>query len=136
MTKCDVYLQKYRWSVTCFIGYEPEDAVFLCQQLASIGCSNDALREAFEHLTQGSDERGLTYSNVKDRRSIVAIGLSTTHADMVNTVSHELFHVVAHICEKDGIDMLSEEPCYIMGSLCEEFFIFIRTNNETVYDRH
>lgn len=122
MTKYDVYLQKYRWSVTCFIGYEPEDAVFLCQQLSSIGCSNDALREAFEHLTQGSDERGLTYSNVKDRRSIVAIGLSTTHADMVNTVSHELFHVVAHICEKDGIDMLSEEPCYIMGTLIESVF--------------
>lgn len=29
---------------------------------------------------------------------------------------------VAHICEQDGIDMLSEEPCYMMGSLCEKFF--------------
>ena len=24
------------------------------------------------------------------------------------------------ICEQDGINMLSEEPCYMMGSLCEE----------------
>lgn len=35
---------------------------------------------------------------------------------------HELLHVVAHICEQDGIDMMSEEPCYMMGSLCEKFF--------------
>lgn len=124
MTKCDVYLEKYKWSVTCFIGYEPEDAVFLCQQLASIGCKDGAIREAYEHLSQGSSERGLTYSNVEERRSIVAIGRSSSQADMVNTIGHELFHVVAHICGKDEIDMQSEEPCYIMGSLCEEFFIF------------
>lgn len=29
---------------------------------------------------------------------------------------------VAHICEQDGLDMMSEDPCYIMGSLCEQLF--------------
>lgn len=36
--------------------------------------------------------------------------------------AYEHLHVAAHICEQDGIDMMSEEPCYIMGSLCERFF--------------
>lgn len=41
---------------------------------------------------------------------------------IINTIGHELLHVVSHICEQDGIDMLGEEPCYMMGSLCEKFF--------------
>ena len=63
----------------------------------------------------------MTYSNVAERKSVVAVGASEA-ADVVNTIGHELLHVVAHICEKDGIDMLSEEPCYILGQLCEELF--------------
>lgn len=123
MTKQEIYLERYDWHVTCFIGYDREDAACLCQQLASIGCKDGAIREAYEHLSQGSSERGLTYSNVEERRSIVAIGSSSSQANMVNTIGHELFHVVAHICGKDGIDLQSEEPCYIMGTLCEDIFV-------------
>ena len=35
-------------------------------------------------------------------------------------IGHELFHVVAHVCGNDGIDMQEEEPCYIIGELCEK----------------
>lgn len=52
-------------------------------------------------------------SSIKDEEQL---------AQFINTTGHELLHVVAHICEQDGIDMLSEEPCYMMGSLCEKFF--------------
>lgn len=65
---------------------------------------------------------GLTYSNLSERKSVLAIGKCESDGSIINTIGHELLHVVAHICEQDGIDMLSEEPCYIMGSLCERFF--------------
>lgn len=123
MTTCDLHLDEWRWDVVFFIAYERDNAVFLCQQLASIGCKDGALRDAYEHLSQGSDKCGLTYSNVEERKSIVAIGRSRSQASMANTIGHELFHVVAHICGKDGIDMQGEEPCYIMGTLCEEIFV-------------
>lgn len=123
MTKQEIYLERYDWRVTCFIGYGREDAAFLCQRLTSIGCKNEALREAYEHLSQGSDNCGLTYSNVEERKSVVAIGRSSSRASIVNTIGHELFHVVAHICGKNGIDLQSEKPCYIMGALCEDIFV-------------
>lgn len=77
--------------------------------------------EAQEHLTKQSADRGLTYSNLAQRRSVLAIGKGNA-ASIINTIGHELLHVVAHICEQDHIDMFSEEPCYMMGSLCEQFF--------------
>ena len=73
-------------------------------------------------VTNESVDRGLTYSNLSERRSVLAIGECESDGSIINTIGHELLHVVAHICEQDGIDMLSEEPCYMMGSLCEKFF--------------
>lgn len=52
----------------------------------------------------------------------LAIGECESDGSIINTIGHELLHVVSHICEQDGINMMSEEPCYMMGSLCEGFF--------------
>ena len=116
-----IQLPKYEWSIVCFIGYQPDDADEICYALSDIGCSGNPLSEAQEHLTKQSADRGLTYSNLAQRRSVLAIGKGNA-ASIINTIGHELLHVVAHICEQDHIDMFSEEPCYIMGSLCEKFF--------------
>lgn len=114
-------LPKYDWSIVCFIGYQPSDADEICHALSVIGCTGNPLSEAYEHLSKPSTDRGLTYSNLAERRSVLAIGSSQT-ASTINTIGHELLHVVAHICEQDNIDMFSEEPCYMMGTLCEQFF--------------
>lgn len=121
MTRRKIRLDLYGWEVMCFVGYYRDDAAEICDALEAIGCRLEAVREAYHHLTLGSAERGLTYSNVAERKSVVAVGASEA-ADVVNTIGHELLHVVAHICEKDGIDMLGEEPCYILGQLCEDLF--------------
>lgn len=73
-------------------------------------------------VTNESADRGLTYSNLSERRSVLAIGECEADGSIINTIGHELLHVVAHICEQDGIDMMSEEPCYMMGRLCEQLF--------------
>ena len=123
MTRGEITLDRYEWGVTCFIGYDEEDVDEICDALEEIGCEYDALFEARRHLAKDSDERGLTYSNVRLRQSVVAIGRSPSHASMANTIGHELFHVVAHVCGSDGIDIQSEEPCYVMGKLCEEMMV-------------
>ena len=123
MTRSEIVLDGYEWDVTCFIGYEGSDVDEICDALGSIGCEGDALTEARRHLMKESDERGLTYSNVRLRHSVVAVGRSPSRASMANTIGHELFHVVAHVCGKDGIDMQGEEPCYVMGELCEEIMV-------------
>lgn len=122
MMRREIYLPKYEWSIVCFISYQPHDADEICHVLSDIGCNGNPLSEAYEHLIKESADRGLTYSNLSERRSVLAIGECESDDSIINTIGHELLHVVAHICEQDGIDMMSEEPCYIMGSLCEQLF--------------
>ena len=117
-----IHLPKYEWSILCFIGYQPYDADEICYALFDIGCNGSPLLEAYEHLNKESEDRGLTYSNLAERRSVLAVGKCESDSSIINTIGHELLHVVAHACEQDGIDMFSEEPCYMMGSLCEKFF--------------
>lgn len=122
MIRYEIYLAQYGWSVLCFIGYTANNTNEICCALDDIDCNGESLTEAYGHLLKDSNDRGLTYSNVKERRSVVAIGKSSDHASIVNTIAHELFHVVVHICSHDGIDLQSEKPCYIMGELCEKIF--------------
>lgn len=122
MTEHEIHLDNYGWTVRCFLGYRREDSVCLCQALSEIGCKDDALRGAYAHFMGGSESSGLTYSNVRKRVSVLAVGHDDDKGSMVNTMGHELLHVVAHVCEEYGIDMLSEEPCYMMGKLCEEMY--------------
>uniref|UniRef100_UPI0040283E1D hypothetical protein n=1 Tax=Prevotella sp. TaxID=59823 RepID=UPI0040283E1D len=119
-------MEQYRWSVMCFIGYTADDTDEICYALEVIGCNGHALESASKHLSLASEERGLTYSNVGTRESVVAVGASDNKGNLVNTIGHELLHVVAHICDNDNITMQSEEPCYIMGELCEQLFNSIK----------
>lgn len=123
MTRSEITLDRYEWGVTCFIGYDEEDVDEICNALEVIGCEVDALLEARRHLAKDSEDRGLTYSNVRGRESVVAVGRSGDLASGVNTITHELLHVVQHVCEQDGISMTGEEACYIMGELCERTMI-------------
>ena len=122
MTRRDICLEQYRWSVICFIGYTTDDTDEICHALKGIGCNGHSIESAYRHLSLASNERGLTYSNVGKRESVVAVGASDNKGSLVNTIGHELLHVVAHICDNDGIEMQSEQPCYIMGELCERVF--------------
>lgn len=124
MTRHEIRLEHGRWSVTCFIGYHAgADTDEISRALEGIGCTGEALLEARRHLAKDSEDRGLTYSNVRGRESVVAVGRSGDLASGINTIAHELLHVVQHVCEQDGISMTGEEACYIMGELCERVFL-------------
>lgn len=119
MIRQDIYLEKYNWNViVCHISSQ-EDVDEGIDLLASIDCKGNPLMEAYNHISEESPNKGLTYTNVAKKTSIVLIGKSTSEGEYINSLTHEIFHVVAHICEHLGIDMQGEEPCYIMGWLCQ-----------------
>lgn len=119
MISHEIYLEKYDWTVLMYYGADLEEVDEVCDTLENIGCSEKAIGEAKEHFLRGSDNAGLVYSNTADRKSVVAISRITSGEEFVNTVAHEMFHVVCHICGALGIDLNTEEPCYLMGWLCQ-----------------
>ena len=118
MISQEIYLEKYDWSILVFYFVGRENVDEVCEALVKIGCTEMAINSAREHCL-GEQDTGLTYSNLSKRKSVVAIGRTSSKHEFINTVAHEMFHVVTHICEALGIGLKDEEPCYVMGWLCQ-----------------
>lgn len=119
MIKQEIYLEKYDWNViVCHVANQ-EDVDEAMDLLSSIDCKGQPLLDAYDHISTDSSNKGLTYTNVSKKTSVVLICKSTSEGEYINSLTHEMFHVVAHICNHLGIDIQGEEPCYLMGWLCQ-----------------
>lgn len=76
-------------------------------------------RNACNLVLEGKPNKGITYSNIDTRKTIVVIGWTTSKGEYTNSLTHEMLHVVQHVSEQFLINMYTEEPCYLLGSLCQ-----------------
>jgi hypothetical protein len=49
--------------------------------------------------------------------SVVTIGLTSSKAQLLNTISHEIKHVQSHICKYYSVAEDSEDAAYLTGYL-------------------
>lgn len=96
-----------------------KDAMKVRRHLRDLWCSGVPLEDACNLVLEGQPNKGITYSNIDTRKTIVVIGLATSKGEYTNSLTHEMLHVVQHISEQFLINMYTEEPCYLLGSLCQ-----------------
>lgn len=119
MTEQEIYLERYDWTVHVLYDVRSRDAMYVRRYLRDLGCSGVPLEDATNLVLRGEANKGLTYSNVSERKSVVAIGWATSFGEYANSLSHEMLHVVQHISEYYLIDMYGEEACYLLGGLIQ-----------------
>lgn len=117
MRKQRIYLESYDWTV--LIGLVHDDNEDIPTELLKIGCEYDKVAEIHDYFSDGILNKGVTYTNIPNKTNLVLIGDSSSEEEFINSLTHELFHVVIHICSSKGIDLEGEEPCYLMGKLCQ-----------------
>ena len=130
MTEITLDIRKYDWTVRCYIDSVPSDCDCICRELSRIGCSGEALKGAREHLSREMYNIGLTYSNARDRVTIMAIGKAESEEERLNTTAHESLHAVSHISGECGISMNEEEPCYLLGWIVMRCYFALRKQNK------
>lgn len=117
-----IYLEDWKWVIKVFYETEIWNARLILQQLEHMGCSDRALASAEDNLTSGKKNTGLTYSNVEDRTTLVAISCTTSANEFANTFYHEVMHCAFHIAGALGIDPYSEEFGYLSGAISSQLF--------------
>lgn len=117
MIRQNIYLEKYKWNILVCYGVCSDDIEDVCEELALVGCEGEPLKKACDQCEMDIENSGLSYSNTKERRSVVLISKTTSFGELLNTYNHEMHHVVTHICLTDGIPLDEEEPCYMTGWL-------------------
>ena len=82
-----------------------------------IGCNKQDIDDAVNVLDSGDDNRGITFSNDKERESIIVIGETSCPAQFSNSFDHEKLHLAMHIARVNNIDPFSEDLAYLAGEI-------------------
>lgn len=115
-------IDTYNWSVTAYYavtGYYVDD---IMTQLERIGCHGKDLNNAFENLSSGQLDTGLTYSNYQRRETVMVIALTSTPKEFAKSWRHEMGHLGDHIAQTYSIDPHGEELQYIGDYIVEEMW--------------
>lgn len=122
MIHCAIYLDRQRWKLSLYILEECGEGAEVAESLANVGCRGNDLSEALNVIHSCSHNVGLTYSNTDKRNSVIMVGLQENPSEFINTLFHEVHHVVCHISNKDGISIDSEQSAYIAGDIGEAIY--------------
>lgn len=124
MVHQQIVLEKYdNWCIDVYYGVTHFDEEKIMDKLYDMGCDEPHIREAYENVSSGDLNTGLTYSNIHTRESLIVIGVADSPEQFINSLSHEQFHVVSHISKAYGLDMHDEEVCYLMGKIAQATFV-------------
>lgn len=119
MIRLTLDIVSYGWTAEVFLAVHSFDADAVLACLRAVGCDDGYFIKAEKNLRQNRLNRGLTYSNIALRRSVMVVGEASSASECANSLTHELHHLVSHICEGANVDLSSEEACYLAGGLAQ-----------------
>lgn len=119
----DVFYIK-SWKVTILYECTYDDIDYIIETLKQVNCPKIYIKEALNNLETCSLNTGLTYSNIKLKSSIIVINKTSSFAQLINTVSHEFYHLICHISKALKIKD-QEELAYLNGKLNMQSYIFV-----------
>lgn len=92
--------------------------------LLEMGAPNDILEKAYGLIEENRPNQAFTYSNV--RRTCIYIGWTTSSEEFLNSMIHEIRHLVDHIAEhyglenKETVGYLSGDAAFLLAEeICE-----------------
>lgn len=119
----DVFYIK-SWKVTILYECTCDYIDYIIETLKQVNCPKIYIKEALTNLETCSLNTGLTYSNIKLKSSIIVINKTSSFAQLINTISHEFYHLICHISKALKIKD-QEELAYLNGKLNMQSYIFI-----------
>lgn len=119
----DVFYIK-SWKVIILYECTCNDIDSIIETLKQVNCPKIYIKEALTNLETCTLNTGLTYSNIKLKSSIIVINKTSSFAQLINTVSHEFYHLICHISKALKIKD-QEELAYLNGKLNMQSYIFV-----------
>ena len=118
------------WDVTVLYETTCDDIDFIIKTLKGINCPKIFINRALDNLEECKLNSGLTYSNSILKSSVIIVNKTSSFQQLVNTISHEYYHLVCHISEV--LDIKDEEKLATLnGNLNMRSYKIIKTIEES-----
>lgn len=119
------------WNVTILYECTCDDIDYIIKTLKDIKCPKVYIKEALDNLETCKFNLGLTYSNLKLKSSVIIINKTSSFAEIINTISHEYYHLICHISKALKIEN-EEKLAYLNGNLNMYSYLFVEKLKEKV----
>lgn len=121
----------YNWKITILYETTCDDIDYIIKTLMDINCPKYYIERALDNLEECKLNSGLTYSNSKLKSSVVIINKTSSFSQLINTISHEYFHLICHISKELNIED-EEELASLNGDLNMRSYKIVKKLEEEV----
>ena len=115
----------YGWNVIVLYETTCDDIDFIIRILKAINCPNYYIQKALDNLEECKLNSGLTYSNLRLQSSVIIVNKTSSFAQLINTISHEYYHLICHISKTLEIED-EEELANLNGNLNMRSYKLVR----------
>lgn len=114
------------WHIDILYECTCDDIDTVIEALRAVESPSRYIKEAVENLETCNLNIGLTYSNLRLKSSVIVVNKTTSHAQFVNTVTHEFYHLICHLKKAFNIKN-EEELATLNGDLNMQSYAFINS---------
>lgn len=127
MRTADIDLGTYHWKVLAFFEVGPEDKETILDALYDIGAPDKVMGDATALLSDKERYNfGLTYSNKRNHITVMVIGRHTSKSEFIDSISHEVRHLVDHISSSYGYRPGGESVAYMTGAIFARLTAYVQ----------
>lgn len=126
MIYTNFYIRKYKWFVDIYFNANKYDIDIILDALYNAQCPYVGAKEVYNIITRNHFNTALIYTDNQYKHSIIVICEATSIGQCINSIVHEIRHLQEHIANKYNIPSNSEEVCYIIGNIAENFYYAIK----------
>ena len=118
------------WEITILYEITCNDIDYVIEILKEINCPNRFIKEALDNLLECQLNSGFIYSNVTLKNSVIVIGKTSSFSQLINTISHEYYHLICHISKVLNIKD-EEELADLNGNLNMHSYSIVKKLQES-----
>lgn len=126
MIRTTLYLPKYDWTVYVYIAVDEYYTYEILDKMRQIGADRYFLTRAHKNLTDGELNGGITFSSKDKRKSVWVTEITSSAAEFLDSIVHEIRHLEQHIANVFGLDENSEDVCYLCGEIAYRLFPYCK----------
>jgi len=104
-----------RWVVDFLFARDTYDIDGTMACLYDAGAYGPVISRAVSLMEKCGEDCGFTFTNPDRHRAVVVVGPTTSNAEFIDTLVHEVHHLAVAIASDLGIDLESETPAYVAG---------------------
>lgn len=110
-------IERYDWMLNIYYAVTQYHAVHIMNDLVRVHCPERIMKRVHTNLKRKTMDTGFTYSNKQLRETVMVIGLHSSPSEFLNSLEHELRHLIDDICSASGIAPRGEEVAYLTGDI-------------------